>query len=55
MEAKRNAYRLLAIELEGKRPLERPRYRQADDIKPNLSETGCNGMNSIDLAQDRKE
>jgi hypothetical protein len=38
---------------EGKRPLGRPRYRWVDNIKINLREIGCNGVDWIDLAQDR--
>jgi hypothetical protein len=28
----------------GKRPVGRPRYRWEDDIKMNLKEEGCGGM-----------
>jgi hypothetical protein len=38
---------------EGKRPLGRPRRRSVDNIKIDLTETGWNGMDWIDLAQDR--
>jgi hypothetical protein len=38
---------------EGKRPLGRPRYRWEDNIKMDLKEVGCGGINWIDLAQDR--
>ena len=38
---------------EGKRPLGRPRRRWEDNIKMDLQEVGCGGMNWIDLAQDR--
>jgi hypothetical protein len=38
---------------EGKRPLGRPRRRWRDNIKVDLQEVGCGGMNWIDLAQDR--
>jgi hypothetical protein len=37
----------------GKRPLRRPRRRWEDNIKMELRETGCGGMDWIDLAQDR--
>ena len=37
-----------------KRPLGRPRLRWEDDnIKMDLQEEGCRGMDWIDLAQDR--
>jgi len=40
-------------EPEGKRPLGRPRRRWEDDIKMDLMEVGCGGMDWIGLAQDR--
>jgi hypothetical protein len=38
---------------EGKRPLGRPRHRWGDNIKMDLQEVGCEGMDWIELAQDR--
>jgi hypothetical protein len=38
---------------ERKRPLGRPRRRWRDNIKINLREIGWDGMDWIDLAQDR--
>ena len=38
---------------EGKRPLGRPRGRWEDNIKMDLQEVGCGGMDWIELAQDR--
>ena len=38
---------------EGKRPLGRPRCRWEDNIKMNLQEVGCGGMDWIDVAVDR--
>jgi len=46
-------YRNLVKKPEGKRPLERPRRRWEDNIKMNLQEVGCGGMDWIELAQDR--
>jgi hypothetical protein len=40
---------------EGKRPLARPRCRWLDNIKMDLSEIGWDGMDWIDLAQDRDQ
>ena len=37
-----------------KRPLGRPRCRWEDNIKMDLQEVGCGGMDWIELAQDRK-
>jgi len=37
----------------GKIPLGRPRRRWEDNIKMDLQEVGCGGMDWIDLAQDR--
>jgi len=37
----------------GERPLGRPRCRWEDNIKTDLQEVGCEGMNWIDVAQDR--
>jgi hypothetical protein len=51
MGEKRIAYRILVGKPESKRPLGRPRHRWADNIKMELSEIGCDGMDWIDLAQ----
>jgi len=37
---------------EGKRPLGRPRCRWEDNIKMDLQEVGCGGMDWIELAQE---
>jgi hypothetical protein len=47
---KRNAYRILSGEPEGKRPLGRPRRRWEDNIKMDLREIGWGGTDWIDLA-----
>jgi hypothetical protein len=52
---KRNAYRLLVEDPEGKKPLGRSRRRWVDNIKMNLREIGWGGMDWIDLAQDRDQ
>jgi hypothetical protein len=36
-----------------KRPLGRPRHRWENNIKMDLQEEGCGGMDWIELAQDR--
>jgi hypothetical protein len=53
MGEKRNAYRLLVRNPEGKRPLGRPRHRWVDNIKMDLVEVGWGDVDWIDLAQDR--
>jgi len=45
-------YRLLVGRLRGKRPLGKPRHRWEDDIKMDLQEVGCGGMDCIELTQD---
>jgi len=49
----RGVYRVLVGKPEGKTPLGRPRYRWEDNIKMDLQEVGCGGMDWIELAQDR--
>jgi hypothetical protein len=53
MGERRGAYRVLVGKPEGRRPLERPRRRWEDNIKMDLREVGCGGVDWIDLAQDR--
>jgi hypothetical protein len=38
---------------EGNRPVGRPRRRWEDNIKIELQEVGCGGMDWIELAEDR--
>ena len=49
----RGMYRVLVRKPEGKRPLGRPRRRWEDNIKMDLQEVGCGGMDWIELAPDR--
>jgi hypothetical protein len=51
----RNAYRILVGKPEGKRPLGRPNRRWVDNIKMDLREIGWDGMDWIELAQDRDQ
>jgi hypothetical protein len=53
--AKRNAFRILVGKPEGKRPLGRPRLRWIDNIKIVLREIGWDGVDWIDLGQDRDQ
>jgi hypothetical protein len=51
----RNVYRLLVGKPEGKRPLGRPRRRWVNSIEMDLREIGWDGINWIELAQDRDQ
>jgi hypothetical protein len=51
----RNACRKLVGKPEGKRPLGRQRRMWVDNIKIDIREIGCDGMDRIDLAQDRDQ
>jgi len=50
---RRGIYRVLVGKLEGKRPIGILRHRWEDNIKVDLQEVGCGGMDWIELAQDR--
>jgi len=47
----RGVYGVLVGKTEGKRPLGRPRRRWEDNIKMDLQEMGCWGMDWIRLSQ----
>jgi len=53
MGGRRGVYRVLVGTPELKRPLGRPRRRWEDNIKMDLQEVGCGGMDWIELAQDK--
>ena len=53
MGKRSGAYRVLVWKLEGKRPLGRPRHRWEGNIKMDLQEVVCRGMDWIVLAQER--
>jgi hypothetical protein len=55
MGERRNAYRKLVGKPEEKRPLGRPRLRWVDNIKIDLRETGWDGVDWIDMDQDRDQ
>jgi hypothetical protein len=49
----RGVYRILVGKPEGKRPLGIPRLRWGDNMKMDIQEVGCGGMDWIELAQGR--
>jgi hypothetical protein len=51
----RSAYMILVGKPEGKRPLGRLRCRWVDNIKMDLSEIRWDGMDWIDLAENRDQ
>jgi hypothetical protein len=53
MGDRRGACRVSVGRPEGKKPLGRPGRRLEDNIKMDLQEVGWEGMDWIDLAQDR--
>ena len=55
MGERRGIRRVLVGKPEERRPLGRPRRRWDDNIEMDLKEVGCEGMDSIELAQDRDE
>jgi hypothetical protein len=52
---KMNACRILVENPERKRPLGSPRHRWVDNIKMDLGEIGWDGIDWIDLAEDRDQ
>ena len=52
MGDRRGVFSVLVWKPEGKKPLGRPRHRWEDNIKMDLQEVGCRGMDWIKLAQD---
>jgi hypothetical protein len=53
MGERRGVYRVLVGRPEGKRPLGKPRSRWEGNIKLDLREVECGGMDWVDLAEDR--
>jgi len=53
MVERRGEFRVLVGKPEGQRPLGRPRQRWKNNIKMDLQQVGCRGMDWIEMAQDR--
>jgi len=53
MGERRGVYRVLVGKPDGKTPLGSPRRRWEDNIKMDIQDVGCRGMDWIELAQDR--
>jgi hypothetical protein len=49
----KGSFKVLVGKPDGKRPLGRTRRRWEDNIKMDLQEVGCGGMDWIELPQDR--
>jgi hypothetical protein len=55
MGEERNVYKVLMGKSEGKRPLQRPRRRWEDGIRPDLREIGWGSAEWIQLVQDTNQ
>jgi hypothetical protein len=55
MDYAKNVYRILVGKPEGKRPLGRPRRSWVDNLKIDLRGIGWDGVDWIDMAQDRDQ
>jgi hypothetical protein len=53
MGERRGVFKVLVESTEGKRPLGRSRRRWEHNIKMDIQEVGCEGMEWIDVAQER--
>jgi hypothetical protein len=53
MGERKGVYGVFARKPEGKRPLRRSRHRWEDNIKMDLQEVGCGGVEWIEVTQGR--
>jgi hypothetical protein len=51
----RNKYKIMVEKPEGKRPFRRPRHRWENNIRMDLTETGWEGEDWMNEAQDRDQ
>jgi hypothetical protein len=51
----RDAYKILVGNPKGKRPLGKPRHKWEDIVQTDFGETELQGVNWINLAQDRNQ
>jgi hypothetical protein len=52
MGGRRNGHNILAVKLEGKRPLGRHGHRREDNIRTDFKETVCEVVDLIHMTQD---
>jgi hypothetical protein len=52
-DEKVNAFKIVVGRPQGKRPLGRPKGRREDNIKMDIREIDCKGLDWFQLAQDR--
>jgi hypothetical protein len=55
MGEERKAYKVAVRKPEGKRPLKRPKHKWEDGTQMDVNEIGWEGVECIDLAQDRDQ
>ena len=53
MVERRGVYRVLVGKPEGRSPIGRPERRYGNNIRMDIQEVGCGGMDWIEVAQDR--
>jgi hypothetical protein len=53
MGERKGVYRVLVEKPEGKRQFGRPKCRWEDNVKMDLQEMGCGGIDWIELSEDR--
>jgi len=54
MKERKGVFRILVGKPEGKRQLGIPKHRRENNIKIDLQDFGCGGMECIEMVQDRE-